>query len=438
MNFLEYRKFFLDKGYLPSSITWNRLPEYVSGLIQTESYIKNINLDEGILKFEGVNDAFSGNIDLTSLEKANVRAYFGNAAGLTDFTAENLGNGLFWFDGPTASLHYYDYGSSAWRSLTDSSGGGGTVGVDEGNGEGLRLTGFDPSKYANIGSGAVDFTRIANAGSDYGVACENGVSFGVDNKVRAGGGNYGAHVAIGDSNDIAGYYNNTAIGTLNTITNGYSALVAGYNNTISATATVGQNFVYGTNNSSSNHWNYSLGVGLINKSRGTFVAGVANTNYTVAGSAAGRPIFIIGNGVASDNAGNYGTVLSRSDAFTVLENGKVGIGQDDFSSVAESDLLQVAGNTKTKGIRYNLVNITGNYTVQAEDYTIHITSGNSTVTLPTAVGRQGQVFVVKNGGTGNVSIAPNGAETINGGAGTIVAINEAVTVQSEGANWIII
>jgi len=82
---------------------------------------------------------------------------------------------------------------------------------------------------------------------------------------------------------------------------------------------------------------------------------------------------------------------------------------------------------------------TSTYTVDNEDCIVNCTSGTFTVTLPTAVGLTGQYFVVKNSGTGVITIDGDGAETIDGAANKILAVQyESMTLVSNGANWIIV
>jgi len=58
------------------------------------------------------------------VELSNVRAYFGNSAGLNAWTNDNLGYGLFWFEEANNALHFYNYGDSTWIELcTDCTGG---------------------------------------------------------------------------------------------------------------------------------------------------------------------------------------------------------------------------------------------------------------------------------------------------------------------------
>lgn len=82
---------------------------------------------------------------------------------------------------------------------------------------------------------------------------------------------------------------------------------------------------------------------------------------------------------------------------------------------------------------------TGTYTASATDYTIDCTSGTFTVNLPTAVGITGRIYVVKNSGAGTITIDGNASETIDGATTQAISVQyKSFTIQSNGANWIII
>lgn len=84
-------------------------------------------------------------------------------------------------------------------------------------------------------------------------------------------------------------------------------------------------------------------------------------------------------------------------------------------------------------------NRTSTYTIDNEDCVINCTSGTFTVTLPTAVGLEGQYFIVKNSGTGVITIDGDGSETIDGSLTFILSTRyESITVISNGLNWNII
>lgn len=79
---------------------------------------------------------------------------------------------------------------------------------------------------------------------------------------------------------------------------------------------------------------------------------------------------------------------------------------------------------------------TTTYTAGADDYVIHCTSGTFSVNLPTAVGITGKVYIIKNSGSGLITIDPNGSQTIDGSTTYVMSQAETVQVISTGSNWI--
>lgn len=97
------------------------------------------------------------------------------------------------------------------------------------------------------------------------------------------------------------------------------------------------------------------------------------------------------------------------------------------------------GNSSTATTTLPFTNKTSNYTVDNTDCVINCTSGNFTVTMPTAVGLGGKYFVIKNSGTGTITIDADGSETIDGAANKIMAVQyESYTLISDGVNWLVI
>lgn len=88
------------------------------------------------------------------------------------------------------------------------------------------------------------------------------------------------------------------------------------------------------------------------------------------------------------------------------------------------------------GIVLSYLAKTATYTIGPFDSTIDATANSFTVSLPTAVGISGRTYVVKNSGSGVIVLDPAGAETIDGDATIILAQKQAITVQSDGTNWI--
>jgi hypothetical protein len=87
----------------------------------------------------------------------------------------------------------------------------------------------------------------------------------------------------------------------------------------------------------------------------------------------------------------------------------------------------------------NYVSATATYTITATDYTVNCTTNSFTVTLPTAVGIAGKIYVIKNSGIGTITVDGNGTQTIDGSLTAVLSIQyESITIQSTGTNFIII
>lgn len=102
--------------------------------------------------------------------------------------------------------------------------------------------------------------------------------------------------------------------------------------------------------------------------------------------------------------------------------------------------LYANGNTQLLGsIHLPYTAKTTTYAVLSTDFTIDCTSGTFTVTLPTAVGCAGRIYNIKNSGAGVITVATTSSQTIDGSTTAVIAIQYwSITVQSTGANWIII
>jgi len=107
---------------------------------------------------------------------------------------------------------------------------------------------------------------------------------------------------------------------------------------------------------------------------------------------------------------------------------------------AWTSLPYITGSSGNGSLVLNYVAKTANYTAGATDYIINCTSGTFNITFPTAVGITGQVYVVKNSGTGVITILTTSSQTIDGVASGALSLIQfdSLTVQSDGANWLII
>ena len=84
--------------------------------------------------------------------------------------------------------------------------------------------------------------------------------------------------------------------------------------------------------------------------------------------------------------------------------------------------------------------VSSTYTVDSSNYMVDCTSGSFTVTLPYIVSNdyKGQIFVIKNSGTGTITVAGSSGQTIDGFSTRIVKPKDSITVQTDGIEWDII
>jgi hypothetical protein len=80
--------------------------------------------------------------------------------------------------------------------------------------------------------------------------------------------------------------------------------------------------------------------------------------------------------------------------------------------------------------------VTTTDTITSTDYLLDCT-GTFTITLPTAVGFTGE-YIIKNTGTGIITVDGNGSQTIDGVTTFALIEDEVITLRSTGTNWLII
>jgi hypothetical protein len=83
----------------------------------------------------------------------------------------------------------------------------------------------------------------------------------------------------------------------------------------------------------------------------------------------------------------------------------------------------------------SVVSKSADYPLAASD-ALCLVSGTTTITLPTAVGRKGKVYAVKNIGTDTVTITTTSSQTIDGATSAALPFQYTILgVVSDGANW---
>jgi len=81
---------------------------------------------------------------------------------------------------------------------------------------------------------------------------------------------------------------------------------------------------------------------------------------------------------------------------------------------------------------------TATYTITSDDYLINCTSNTFTINLPTGADIDGRSYVIKNTGTGVITIDAYSTQTIDGNRTIDLYQYDSVTIVSDGTNWIII
>jgi hypothetical protein len=156
-------------------------------------------------------------------------------------------------------------------------------------------------------------------------------------------------------------------------------------------------------------------------STGTWNANEIGLYYGGTGVSASDPVYVNGNILFYDS--------SSPNKLTKLAIGSTG------------EVLTVSGGLPSwqpiSGS--SLTNVTTTYTVLSTDETVNCTSASGfTVNLTTAVGETGRKIIIKNSGTGDILVDADAAETIDGALTATLVQYESITIQSDGANWIII
>lgn len=78
--------------------------------------------------------------------------------------------------------------------------------------------------------------------------------------------------------------------------------------------------------------------------------------------------------------------------------------------------------------------ISADYTVAAKDDILVVGTAGITVTLPPA--KNGRIYTISSIGLGTATIAPDGAETINGGASYALGTTSVVRLKAILGGWV--
>lgn len=116
------------------------------------------------------------------------------------------------------------------------------------------------------------------------------------------------------------------------------------------------------------------------------------------------------------------------------------LAQQGLALSSGKDLVMGNNSKITGNIGYSYLARTTALTLNVTHYCVDCTSGTFALTLPTAVSISGRQYVMKNSGTGVITINTTSSQTIDGQASGAITLNQydSITVMSNNANWIIL
>ena len=155
--------------------------------------------------------------------------------------------------------------------------------------------------------------------------------------------------------------------------------------------------------------------------------------------------FTIG-GTLNDNTTDFmavGINYANADVyFNYYGIGATAVGVDTMS-------FGIGGKAGWFGVKYTIkgggglilrvVNTDSNYSITETDYTINVTDNAPDVTLPDATIWPGQIYEIKNSGSGgSATVKTTSSQTIDGSGAVGLNQWDRIKVQSDGYNWIIL
>ena len=215
-------------------------------------------------------------------------------------------------------------------------------------------------------------------------------------------------------------------------------------NTFIGVTTVGGTNVTGTGSQGS----YNTGFGSIagalittgydNSIFGYDAGSQLQTGYrnTIMGSGAAK--YYSGSVNLTDaNMGVYIGYMAMAKAAT--QSNEIVIGASAIGGGSNTVTLGNASITNTfiNGLTIEYIGKSSTYSISLTDQMVDCTSGTWTATLPSAVtAKAGRMYVVKNSGTGTLTLATTSSQTIDGSSTSRTLAQWAVfRLVSDGANW---
>lgn len=175
----------------------------------------------------------------------------------------------------------------------------------------------------------------------------------------------------------------------------------------------------------------------------------------IGGTAGDQTIQVVANSgnvyglmIDSSNAVTFGAAAYNSTTATATfwgvyvrpnSGGTLEYNQLTWTAVGQADATVPTSALMTTSLAAAITSQSNNYTATASDHTIIETGTTKTVTLPTAVGIQGRIYIVKLTASSTATVATTSSQTIDGSTTySLSAQYKYVAVQSDNANWHVI
>ncbi len=194
----------------------------------------------------------------------------------------------------------------------------------------------------------------------------------------------------------------------------------------SATAGASSDIVATSNNGDESYGYVDLGINSSAYNNAAYNIGGFNDSYLYSVASAGGVggNFSIGTASAS-------TVIKFHTGGTTTANERMridAVGNVGISTNAPKSTLDVNGS-----VAHAITTTTNNITLDASNYTVILTGGTPTVTLPSASSSTRRIYIIVNQTNANRNI--DSYIDVSGAVKTTIARNQSYTFQSDGINW---
>jgi|GEM_PF-6559155 hypothetical protein len=273
--------------------------------------------------------------------------------------------------------------------------------------------------------------------------------------------NAGTAITTGGNNFPMGAFSLSALttGSSNTTIGGQSALYLGTSSSFNTG--IGSNVLTGVNGQSVCHVNIGIGSSSLYSLKTGANRNIAIGIASLYSLTTGYGNIMIGN-QSSDIYGTVAFTTARriqTGSFNILigdtvyttdssSSRQLNIGKTIYGTGIYTDTARIGieainphstfQDSGSFALQY--VSKTANYTVGEKDYCINFTTAGDTAFLPTAVGKQGRIYVIKNSAaSGTVVVDGLSTQTIDGvTTKSLTTQYSRVTIMSDNANWIIL